>query len=411
MVSFSSGLQSKKLLSVLYFLALFFMTATSLRGGGVPIGVSELLGMLSILIGVVQIFRRSALLFSERCFALFLVFLLLVELIGLLHSVYILGDVGEPWHDLFGLFYALMFSFVLLASFPDQRKIVTILALSFAGSAIVLMMIFMLSLKFSLPFEVWHERTGEVSSLFQYRYMGWSQNPNQLGIFFVCAPFFILAAMRCCAGFSYRLMLLSGLVCVAFLAILFRSTTVFIAWAICSSILLGFRVSKSSAYVQCFAIAISSLALIGILTFVDVFEFVLHVFDKGDSGGANGRTDLWKTAIDVISQSPIFGFGPGTHSGEVPFGGVEAHMLILDLGMQGGLIFMTTLLVVIFSSLYLSRAYGIYIFLAVLACFVEQIAHNVSRYPVFWIVVLMPYFVRSSCAKREHNVKILNSPV
>ena len=51
------------------------------------------------------------------------------------------------------------------------------------------------------------------------------------------------------------------------------------------------------------------------------------------------RGTLMRNGLEVVSQSPIVGWGAGSFSGYRPFGNYEAHTTPIDLAMQVGIIF------------------------------------------------------------------------
>src|SRR5262249_25631748 len=105
------------------------------------------------------------------------------------------------------------------------------------------------------------------------------------------------------------------------------------------------------------------------------------------------RLGLWRSGLEVVSLSPIVGFGPGRHAGvEHAFQGDEVHNSFLDLatmaGFPGGLLLIWLFLAVARpqGSMH-DKQYAACVMLLTLAAYASF--HFVIRQPIFWFYVLL----------------------
>lgn len=110
-----------------------------------------------------------------------------------------------------------------------------------------------------------------------------------------------------------------------------------------------------------------------------------------DGAQVSRRGALWRNSVAAILHEPVFGLGPGAHSGfNGPFEGEEAHNTFLDWGTQTGIVGLSLLL-----------AYSSWIFYTVARCRNPSITgmllavglfsmfHFTLRQPIFWLLPLL----------------------
>ena len=135
------------------------------------------------------------------------------------------------------------------------------------------------------------------------------------------------------------------------------------------------------------------LAAFAVLMFFSYF--IEDAISKTGERDANGRFVIWTFGIQNFLSSFGLGYGPGGHAGYLTrFDGLEAHNVILDLGLQGGFIAITSyavfcLRVYAKGSAEVTRSVQA-IFLAVL---VQQLAHYNIRQPLAWVFLVFPVIV------------------
>lgn len=115
------------------------------------------------------------------------------------------------------------------------------------------------------------------------------------------------------------------------------------------------------------------------------------------------RYTLWYNAVVALERSPIFGLGPGAHSGfSGPFGGEEAHNTLLDWGSQAGILGLLLLLACsgwIFFTVVRSRHVSLGGMLIALGVF--SMFHFTMRQPIFWLVPLLALDFAGSSQRRR----------
>ena len=93
----------------------------------------------------------------------------------------------------------------------------------------------------------------------------------------------------------------------------------------------------------------------------------------------------------------MVGFGPGAHSGaEGPFQATEAHNLILDILLQGGVIGLGAFGMMVLQVVWAAVSQRQYLMVGLLtAVLVTGLAGNLLRQPVFWIFIWLPQVFRA----------------
>lgn len=295
--------------------------------------------------------------------------------------------------DFAALAYALVFAACAVAhlrSRPDP-----VLAASDALTAAVLVQLLPLLLFFAgIDSPAWLTDSDEPGLPFLSRYIGFSDNPNQLGVLLCAYPVLALAALRRRSGRGVRALALLGLLAALLLAVLVRSNTVFAAYILAAAVWVvlrfnlwdapantGYRVGRLLV-----TLLFSAVAVTGFLF------YALESIDKTESADANGRFPLWLNAVDGILQSVFLGVGPGGQSGpQAPFQGDEAHNLLLDITLQGGLLSLLAylfLLACLIRHVLAQRSLlAVCVLLAVLT---QQVSHYTARQPIAWLYLLFP---------------------
>jgi O-antigen ligase len=113
-----------------------------------------------------------------------------------------------------------------------------------------------------------------------------------------------------------------------------------------------------------------------------------EVYNQGNQG--SDRITLWQHGIAAISSSPVFGLGPGAHSGDkAPFLDFESHNTFIDWGGSTGMVGLAAYLSLL--GWIAGRAWrngfvvlvGAVISLATFSSF-----HYVLRHVIFWFYLL-----------------------
>ncbi len=261
--------------------------------------------------------------------------------------------------------------------------------------AILVQALPLLLLPFGIVAPAWLTDSDTPGVPFVSRYMGWSENPNQLGLLLCAYPIIALGALAKANGRKANWFYVFGMLVSLVMAGVVRSSTVFADYLVCASIWSILKLNRwdvpgrRGLRPARIAITFAFLAVS-----VTAFGFLAHesINKTGDSD-ANGRFERWESAFKGIEQSHWLGVGPGGQSGETkPFQGEEAHNLLLDLTLQGGAISLVSYLILAASCLV--RAIALRSMLAlcvVIAVLTQQQAHYTARQPVFWVLLMLPF--------------------
>lgn len=295
--------------------------------------------------------------------------------------------------DLAAMGYALVFAGCAVAhlrSRPDP-----LVAASVALSAAVLVQLLPLLLYFAgIDSPAWLTDSEEPGLPFLSRYVGFSDNPNQLGVLLCAYPVLALAALRRRSSRATRTLVLLGLLAAVLLAVLVRSNTVFAAYFLAAAVwaVLRFNLWDAPAHTGyrmgrlLVTLLFSAVALTGFLFYAQ------ESIDKTESADANGRFPLWLNAMDGILQSVFLGVGPGGQSGpQAPFQGDEAHNFLLDITLQGGLLSLLAYLLLVFCLFrHVLKQRSLLAACVLLAVLTQQVSHYTARQPIAWLYLLFP---------------------
>jgi hypothetical protein len=111
---------------------------------------------------------------------------------------------------------------------------------------------------------------------------------------------------------------------------------------------------------------------------------LLELWLVADAG--NLRATLMLNGLEVVSESPIVGWGAGSFSGYRPFGNYEAHTTPIDLAMQVGIIFPILfygmMIVAMFKKI-MDKEYLVAAF--IVGFIVSGLFHYTARHFTFWV--------------------------
>lgn len=374
---------------LLFLLSMASMLATQSRVAGV-VGMGEVSGLLFILVTI----ARGQRAWPARLPGMLLLMFVLGFVVGAaVNQLTLLSAQAAP-RDLAAVAFSLLYAGCVLSFLQTQQA--PVLALARGLSLAVLVQCLPLALMFTgAESNAWLTDSDLPGIPFLSRYVGLSDNPNQLGVLMCAFPFIALHAARNSSRLSDRFLIGCALVAGAAISVLIRSDTVFAAYVLCvsaASMLWINRFATSTAAIR-FDAGRLAASLLLVLSAVGVFYVVADAsIEKTGSRDANGRFERWQNAIRGIGESYLMGVGPGGQSGETqPFQGEEAHNLVLDITLQGGIITLATyvFLVIICANAAL-RSRQIYLVCAVLAILVEQLAHYTGRQPLAWVYLMLP---------------------
>ncbi|MEK7345076.1 MAG: O-antigen ligase family protein [Pseudomonadota bacterium] len=371
------------------------MSATQFRLAGV--GLSEL---TFIILMIALIVDSKNLLNLNKSLLTFSIFFASVLLAGLLTNSIIEKSILGDYRDVFALMYSIFGSFVIISSgrFNIDHVIYgSYLSIQFLFAGFVLSL---LATGLPIPIDFWYGGGEDLTSLADVgRFKGWSENPNQLGLFLIAAFYynFYISNLR----FNFKLFYSIPL---AIILILVNSSatimSVFVLMLVPYMLDLNLK-WRSSVVLWLFKISFYFGVLI--LFMFGAFQF----FNKTGDFDGNGRLPLWWNSILAVYESPVWGWGPGGHAGySAPFEGWESHNIYLDIATQSGFLGLFSFLLLIGLLLVNLWRLGMHKQVGLVVSFlVYGFSHYMLRIPLFWIV-LFALFVSSNSAAlvRPRNV-------
>jgi len=378
--------------------------ASQLEIPGAPFGYSELFLALWVMLSIGRVLAGGKLQVTPALsilatFWLVLTFALAVGLIvGLLTTVWYLA---APVHDMIA-YLLLAFVTCLLAADPNVDRhlrrtcwwIIAIADICFAA-------------QLALGFGLIHQ--SGVDPWFWDRFMGWSDNPNQLALY--CAMFAPIALYLATTSSQRlaRFFAIASLVLIVYVGRLTKSDTHLLTTVLTGVVFLGLRlrtwittgekatVGRQAALWLMAGLFPLSLSLSPyVLAQTTNVENFAKSLTKGDGGQATAETaalriNLWNNAINKGLESGSLGLGPGPHIdrsivykefSDLPF---EAHSTPLDLYTQGGLLAVLALFWILgVSAIYAWRSKVDAIVAMLVSIVIFGFPHLIVRHPIVW---------------------------
>jgi O-antigen ligase len=361
------------------FTAILLSTATQWRYFG-PLGLGEIAGIAVVgkfLVDVVLGTSRISV--GRNVLAPICLFILALGAGWALNYIFEYSDTVQL-RDFSAIVYAAGLGFVA-CNLADARKRTFNLLLLAVSIPVILQLVFLFVVDYGgveLPFQVRAEDS--------FRVIGWADNPNQLG--------FVLATTPFIAIFMYRTAPIYCIILLAASALLeFGVVThaVLFGWVSGLAAMLVLYGAATWRYMVSSSLRTWALSLGVTMVFVTSLVWlptlVASSLNKNDRDDADGRFPLWINAYEGWLSSPIFGFGPGAHSGaEKPFEATEAHNIILDVMLQSGVVGLVAGAVLITSIVLCILKRRQYAMLGlVVSVLVTGVGGNMLRHPIFWV--------------------------
>lgn len=241
------------------------------------------------------------------------------------------------------------------------------------------------------------------------RFRGWSDNPNQFGL--LCSALVILAAHlaetaarpreRLAALLCAVPALVAGLLTKSdsFVLVVLIAGPMFFAiklWIWLASVERGLSMRAAFASVLVLAIPgfLVAAAPFAPAAFEHAQKFAVETMEKNDQ--AENRFKLWSEAIEIGVGAGMMGLGPGPHLvnkqwKRPPPDKFEAHFVVLDLFLQGGILASLSYLWLV-ATTFLVACRGRLVALTTLisTLFVFSMFHFfIFRHPIFWFSVAL----------------------
>lgn len=231
------------------------------------------------------------------------------------------------------------------------------------------------------------------------RFSPLAQNPHQINVLTSTLPFIGIRVLKRAESIGSKIV--AAIYVSANLAIsLFTfSDTMIVVYLVCFYLLgvvhQGYRHQRKPRYLV--AVLVSGVILVVLAFYSDmVMGLIIGFFEQADAGGA--RFLLWRNSIEAGMRSPLFGLGPGAHSGlDGPFQGIESHQMILAMFTQTGIIgvaLLALLILRVVQSVYRDK----YILIVIVGLLVSSLSGTMMRRTVWWMYLMIYYHLARKTA-------------
>jgi O-antigen ligase len=326
-------------------------------------------------------------------FSTFLYFSIITFLLYIIGTLYgILSNKiewGSTTHNLAAfLFYTLiLFTLLFKIKFEkgDSEKLLKIIVTTVGIQFILFSVLFMFGQSSFLGIDLF----------FELRFSGFSINPNQLAFLCVPVPFLAFHFLKQEKKCLNKIWFLSVLTAALFTGLITLSDALLISWIVAMIYLFANYVFNDFRHFsQKKRILRLSIFLFIVIFFISaiayVIQFASYIYgDNSSNSQGSDRFLYWENALKVWSYSPLFGFGPGSYSGGIPFGGEEAHNTILDWLVSVGIFGAVYFLFLMIKKIAWLQASKKPLFVAVLVALgIFSLFHLTTRHFLFWAMFL-----------------------
>ncbi len=379
---------------ILYLIFVFLIGSTlftSLRFTNIPIGIGELILLVLGIYMIINNYKELNYNFFKNSLLLkFWIVSFVLLLAGFLISFFLENILfyKSIFHDTFAYIFIFYLLIIMHLFEYDKKKHMEIFEKFIYFSLIFYTILFISFVSFEsvIPFN----KGSEV----MVRYLGLSNNPNQLAILFTIIPFMLV--------YFYQKMPKIYFLDSTFLLILLTfcigeaigSDALFLGW--CSGLFTYLFLIYISKYNN-FKINIFFVVIISIIFTVVLFNFkeIIYFIDGGDSS-ADARIILIKNAFNDLDKMIYFGFGPGPHS-YAPIDETmywEVHNMYIDWFTQTGIIGILLFIYILYKvvqGLYLNKEFILISAFVSLLIFITF--HFTFRQPIFWFFMFFFYIM------------------
>lgn len=388
---------------VLWAACIVTSVATVIRAPSLPLGVSEIIGSFLIFIYLMKfVFHvklKSKVLFDSSSMLLGVLFLSFL-VVGSYHSI-IMGTASLAFRDMFAYIYC----FFLMAAFTGwlleggaKMKMKRFL---FCVSLLGFFYCFIIEILSYRYLELWYQG---------FRLSGFSKNPNQFSLLVLLL--INVTVINVYISQSLKVKFLHGFFCVFLLYISLKIRSDALILSIVFSYLIAVIYTIISAKNMLLFKWISILVLFKFILVIFILNVSSIVYYWGvffellnEGGQGDDRLTLWKNAVAALLQSPLYGNGPGAHSGHFkPFESSEAHNTYLDFASQTGFLGLIMLVFAYFKafsiSFLLRKNYMVFYMTSSL---VVGAFHFYMRQPIYWFMILLPFLLYRYCVIQNED--------
>ena len=369
-------------------------TATQLRIPGTPYGLGELL-LLAGAFGMVLLvltgtpLERSTLLVAFGGFWLIAFAALTAGAVMLLPDrAFSDFELDSFFHDTraFG-FVAFVLVMILAPSEVESRvRRITVLVLAFSVAPLAVLWVIAQHATSFGPFHFWYWS----------RFLGWTQNPNQLALVVVTAPFISLHLCRSTASRVSRVAAFLIAIAALVLGLASQSDALVLCWLAAGGVLvvgswgrLAIRGRESGIHAAvAYGVAPAVALVIALWAGPAIERRIVSSSERTASEGNQGstRVQLWGRGLRAFATAPVFGLGPGAHAGDVRGEHAEeAHNTLIDWATSAGAVGLAAYLTLLgWLGVVVWRTHNLLLVGAFVALFCFSMFHFVLRHPIYW---------------------------
>lgn len=280
------------------------------------------------------------------------------------------------YHDFSAMVFSGAFSFVLVLVIRDSKMVFSAL-FWLVLAALIPMIAGFATYGFDLePFL----ETGT-------RFRGLADNPNQLGLFLAPLPFTAFFLVRRVSSTRASIALFAVTPLLVAFGFLTKSDALMLGWILGGLFLAVFSlpiIPASAPLLPRFVLKGIVFLLLGLVVLLVIEPWLGEVYSTREQGSE--RLSLWQNGFQAAVRSPLFGWGPGPHSGvAAPLAGQESHNTLIDLVSAGGLVLGILAVLLGLRILYeLFRHHSWTLLSATVVVLGFALFHNSLRQPLFW---------------------------
>ncbi len=236
-------------------------------------------------------------------------------------------------------------------------------------------------------------------------------NIHQISMFYILLPFLCLGIflkeqeMNAGSRSGYESILFLLLVCsTLYMAVTATATKAILGfWLGVLCFIIFYLISKTNIYLKSLIVYVILIGLCMIFYYFDVYKSLANFFDAADEVG--GRAFLYSAAINLMSESPIFGRGPGGHIwlGRAYW---DIHQSFFTIFVQAGIIGFLMFFILIFR--FVKEISRESIFLAsMVPLLIYALGGDIlRRLPVWIILIFLMYAIKHLHSNSDTKTKI-----
>ena len=389
-------MNSNKLIPILLGIALSSTTFTKIRFFG-PIGIGELLLIITVLLLIVQLAYNQKIYISEKS----------IKLVSLLYSFILLAFISNLFGAFSGTIEIMDFRdtiafllpiaiIILIVHLPDYQNVLLKTAQYFymySQAYIYCCLLYILVIRNFLYIDFFY--------YYSTRFSGLSLNPNQLALLTLILPIITLYLMS-----RKKIPIHIGvlnIVAAVWVGLKIESDALFVTWIISFLIYSYFIIIKKIKLKKYLKVILNLFALSSLVSMLNIASDTLKDVSNSFNEVSNQSTiryTLWENGIKAFLKSPLIGNGTKSQSGlSSPFEGHESHNTLIDLISMLGLFGLIVILLLFLWAISNSRQ-NLYYLILLLQVFIYSNFHNVLRQPIIWFVL---FFIMLSNHKQKLN--------